>query len=74
MKFKFSRQFFEKYSNMKFNEIRPVRAELLHVDRQTDWRTDMKKLTTTLRTFACKRASEIQVTSTVIFSDIRLQP
>ena len=32
----FSRQFFEKYSNIKFHETRPVGAELFNVDRWTD--------------------------------------
>jgi hypothetical protein len=36
MKLEFSLQFFEKYSNIKFHEIRPVGAELFHVDRWTD--------------------------------------
>jgi hypothetical protein len=40
----FSRQTLEKYSNIKFPEIRPVGAELFHgngrTDRQTDGRMD----------------------------------
>ena len=40
MKLQFSRQIFEKYSNIKFMTIRPVRAELFH----EDGRTDMTKL------------------------------
>ena len=33
-------------------KIRPVGAELFHVDRQTDGRTDMTKLTVAVRNFA----------------------
>ena len=37
MKLEFSRQIFEKYSNLKFHEIRPVGAELFHAEGgQTD--------------------------------------
>ena len=32
----FSRRFFEKYSNIKFYEFRPVGAELFHTDRHDD--------------------------------------
>jgi hypothetical protein len=39
-KLEFSRQFFEKYSNIKFHENRPNGAELLcHVDRKTNGQT-----------------------------------
>jgi hypothetical protein len=41
MELKFSPQIFEKYLNIKFHEILPVRAELFHADRLTD----MTKLT-----------------------------
>jgi len=40
----FSRQIFEKASNIKFLRIRPVEAELFYGDRQTDGRTGMTKL------------------------------
>jgi len=43
----FSGQIFEKYSNIKYNENRPVGAELFRADR---W-TDMMKLNT-FRKFA----------------------
>jgi len=36
LKLQFSRQIFEKYSNIKFYEIRSVGADLYHAD----WRTD----------------------------------
>ena len=35
MKLELSRHIFEKYSNIKFHEIRPVGAELFHADKQT---------------------------------------
>ena len=40
MKQEFSRQIFEKYSNIKFLKIRPVEAEVFHADRRTDRQTD----------------------------------
>jgi len=40
MELEFSRQIFEKYSNIKFHENCPVAAELLHGDRRTEGRTD----------------------------------
>lgn len=36
----FSEQIFEKYPNVKFNEIRPVVAQLFQSDEQMDGRTD----------------------------------
>jgi len=36
MKHEFSRQILEKYSNINFMKIRPVGAELFHVDGQAD--------------------------------------
>jgi hypothetical protein len=36
MKAVLSGQIFQKYSNVNFMKIRPVRAELFHADRQTD--------------------------------------
>jgi hypothetical protein len=36
MKLEFSRQTFEKDSNVKFIKIRPVGAEMLHADGRTD--------------------------------------
>jgi hypothetical protein len=35
MKLGFSGQIFEKYSNIKFQKIRPMGAELFHADGQT---------------------------------------
>jgi len=36
MKIPFSRQIFEKHSNIEFMKIHPVGAELFHADGQTD--------------------------------------
>ena len=36
MRLAYSRQIFEKCSNVKFNEIRSVGTEVLHAARQTD--------------------------------------
>jgi hypothetical protein len=36
MKLEFSRQIFEKFSNINFHEIGPEGAELIHADGQTD--------------------------------------
>jgi len=36
MKLEFSRQSFEKQSHIKFQKIRPVTAEFVHADGQTD--------------------------------------
>ena len=44
IKLEFSRQIFEKYSNIKFMTIHPVGAEMFHADGRTDGRTDMTKL------------------------------
>ena len=44
----FSGQVFEKYSNIKYYENRPVGAELFHADR----RTDMTKLIVVFFKFA----------------------
>jgi len=41
MKFEFSRQFFEKYSNIKFRENPSEGTELFRADRRTDGRTDI---------------------------------
>jgi hypothetical protein len=49
MKLEFSRQIFEKSSNVKFMEIRPEGAELLV---RTDGRTDMATLKVNFRNFA----------------------
>jgi len=40
MKFSFSLQIFEQYSNSNFIKIRAVGAELFYADRQTDRLTD----------------------------------
>jgi hypothetical protein len=49
-------QIFEKYSNIKFHEILPLRAELLHADGLADWQTDgrtgMTQLIIVLRKFS----------------------
>ena len=39
MKLEVSRQNFEKYTNIKFNEIRPVGAELFQADAEMDGQT-----------------------------------
>ena len=44
----FSRQGFEKYSNIKFHKIRPLGAELFHAGG----RTDMTQLIVAFRNFA----------------------
>jgi len=43
MKFSFSRQIFEKYSNSNFIKIRSVGAELFYADRQRDGQTDRRR-------------------------------
>jgi hypothetical protein len=45
------RQFFKRYSNIKFNEIRPVGAESFHADGRTDGRRDVTKLIVAFRNF-----------------------
>ena len=52
MKIEFSWHIFEKYSNIKFNKIRPVGAELFHVNGRMDRRTHMTKLIVAFRNFA----------------------
>ena len=47
MKLEFSRRSFEEYSNIKFRENPPVRAELFHSDR----RTQMTELVVAFRNF-----------------------
>jgi hypothetical protein len=42
MKLVFSRKIFEKFSNVKFHEIRSVGTELLHTDRHIDGQTDKR--------------------------------
>jgi hypothetical protein len=42
MKLEFSRQIFEKYSNMKFQKTRPVGAESFHADGRTDRHDESK--------------------------------
>jgi hypothetical protein len=51
MKLKFSRQIFEKYSNIKFHENPSSGSRVFHADRQTD----MTKLTVAFRNFAYER-------------------
>ena len=48
----FSRQIFEKVSNIKFHQILPVGAQLFHTDRQMDKRTDITTLRVAFRNFA----------------------
>jgi hypothetical protein len=48
MKLEFSRQIFEKYTNIKFHEICPMETELFLADR----RTDMMKVIVAFRNFA----------------------
>jgi hypothetical protein len=52
MKFEYSREILEKYSYINFMKIRPVQVELFHVERRTDGRTDVTKLTVAFRNFA----------------------
>jgi len=52
MKLEYSRQIFNKFSNIKFHEIHSVWDELFHVDRQTERPTDIKELIIILRNFA----------------------
>jgi hypothetical protein len=47
MSLEYSRQMFEKYSNIKFHKIRPEGADLFHADGQTD----MTKLIVAFRNF-----------------------
>jgi len=51
MKIEFS-QIFESTQISNFIKIRPVEAEFFNEGRQTDIRTDMKKLTIAFRIFA----------------------
>jgi hypothetical protein len=41
MKLELSRQIFEKYLNIRFNENLPMGAQLFCMDRQTDRQTDL---------------------------------
>jgi hypothetical protein len=60
MKLEFSWQFFVKYWNIKFNEIRSVEAKLFHSDERRD--REMPKLIVTFRNIANapKNSSEQQ--------------
>ena len=55
MKLEFTRQIFEKYSDVNLMKIRPMEAKLFQVDRQTDGQTDgradMTKLIVLFRNF-----------------------
>jgi hypothetical protein len=51
MKFEFSWHISEKYSNLKFHEIRPLGAELFHVDGRTEGHTDLMTLIVAFRNF-----------------------
>jgi len=42
MKFAFFRNIFEKFSNINFMKIRPMEAELLHADKETDRHDETK--------------------------------
>jgi hypothetical protein len=58
MKLEFSQHIFEKHSN--FVKIHLVGAELFHMDRQMDRRTDMMKLIGTFCSFAkCPKRKEV---------------
>jgi len=48
MKLEYSQKIFEKYQISNFINIRPVKIELFHAERQTD----MTKLIATFRSFA----------------------
>jgi len=48
-KLEFSRQIFEKCSNIKFHDTPSSGAELFHGDRWTDGHTDLTKLTVPFR-------------------------
>jgi hypothetical protein len=55
MKLEFSRKVFEKYSNVKFDDIAHSGSRIVPrgcKDTQTDGRTDMTKLIVALRNFA----------------------
>jgi hypothetical protein len=52
MKLDFSRQIFEKFSNIKFHEHSSLSAELSPVDGQTDGQADLTKLIVAFRNFA----------------------
>jgi len=52
MKLGFSRQIFEKYSNIKLHEYPSSGAELFHEDVRTDGQTDVTNLIVALRNFA----------------------
>ena len=52
MKLEFSRQFFEKYSNITFQKIHPVGAVFFHAGGRADGRLGMKKLIVAFRSFA----------------------
>jgi hypothetical protein len=61
------RQNFEKYLHItKFMTIRPVGAELLHADGQTDRQADMTKLTVAFRNFANAPKNDTSVPQTGI--------
>jgi hypothetical protein len=52
MKFEFSRQIFEKNTQLSnFMKIRPVGVELFHADARTDGHTDMMSLIIAFRNF-----------------------
>jgi hypothetical protein len=53
MQLEFSQQIFEKYSNIEFNKICPVVAELFHTgDGRTHNKRDMTKLIVAYRSFS----------------------
>jgi hypothetical protein len=61
MKLEFSRQIFEKYSNINFHENSSSESQVFPCgrrDRQTDTRTDMTKLKVAFRNFANAPKSE----------------
>jgi len=62
MKLEFSRQIFEKYSNIKFHENPSSGSRVFHADR----RTDMTKLTVAFRNFANEpKRRQLEVTKMI---------
>jgi hypothetical protein len=61
IKFEFSRQAFEKSSNIKFNENHPVGAELFQPFRRTNGRTDRTNLIVAFRNFVNAPKTEISL-------------
>jgi hypothetical protein len=72
MEFEFSRQIFEKYSNIKFHEYLSSCSRVVPCG-QTDGRTDVTKLIVAFRNFAKAAKSEtIKATLMVLFDGTSL--